>query len=393
MINRFIKFLVKPYNIFLFTNLLSFIAWLIPDMGGKLRKGFSSPYETSEYGVLILFFWIVFIFLTSYLGFKVGDGIKINTELFDKYASLKSKRPIKIMLFLSLIGVSYVVFQLITSLGFNGIINAVINGQANELKDTLYNDYTPGLPSLRYVAIPTAALALYHLFNKRYIFLSILSILMLLVVSVISSRLSIIYTIFIFLSLIGRDINLKIRFLPALIGFLVVLNLLFALNYSRNIHFYRSIGIDGFYEAGISEIITYIGSPFQGQLAASNDSNILQGASELDTHQYTLISPELSTNSALLELVRRDDLFVSFVSMSLYTMFAAFFMGISWKNRSNILLLLFGTLGYCFAEIWRIDLFSQGIVLTIIIAVLLSAVICVLWPRNKLYISVSQRND
>lgn len=314
-------------------TLFSFVCWSLPNFEGKIRKGFHLPIDPSLSGVVTALSWIVVVLLTSIIGFKVGKSLKFSRNILDRDASLDSSLPLKILIFLAVVGVSYVYVRVVASLGINGIINSVTSGQANSLKYALYEDYAPGLPSLRYVAIPAASLGMYHLLRKRFVLLSMISLLLLLLVSIISSRLSIVYTIFIFLGIVSRSKIKLINPRQAIIGFAIVIHIIFGLNYSRNINFYRNMGVDNFYLAGISEIVAYGGSPFQGFLAVSMKPSDFAGLTEPETHDYTDISDELTTNSAFLELVREGDIYSAFLRIAFSSMISSFIMGISWNNQ------------------------------------------------------------
>ncbi|WP_407541324.1 hypothetical protein Q0M94_08080 [Deinococcus radiomollis] len=357
--------------------------WEFPSFGGNIRKGFDKPFEPSVVGAIICIAWIVMIIGLAYSGFKAGATLKINTDIVDNRVSLESFRPYFILSILGYIGLAYVLLQLVGSLGITGIINAIVGGQANALKNTLYSDYSAGVASLRYLSIPSAALGLYHLTRRRFIFLGFLNIIALGIVAIISSRLSIIFTIFTLLPLIINESRIKIKTIHVLIALVFIFHLLAALNYSRNIGFYRSIGIDNFYLAGFSEIITYVGSPFQGFIAAGTLNDSLYSTSDIDSSIKTGISFELSTNSAFLELVRNNGTLEAFLEIALCSFLGSFMMGISFKNKRNLLFLLFGSIGYCFAEIWRVFLFGQGIVYTISIMIILITVWCIYVPSIK----------
>ena len=381
---RLLAFIVKPYGIVASTMLISYLMWAFPSFDGNIRKGFDKPFESSNVGVIVCGIWLIITIGLAYCGFKTGISIKINSKTIDERVSLDSLRPYIILSILGYIGILYVVLQLVTNLGIVGIVSAITGGQANALKDTLYSDYSAGIASLRYLAIPSAALGLYHLTRKRFIPLNLLNILALGTVALISSRLSIIFTIFTLLPLILVKSNIKIKATHVIIVLVILFHLLAALNYSRNIGFYRTIGINNFYLAGFSEIIAYVGSPFQGFIAAGTLTNDFYLASDIDSSIKTGISFELSTNSAFLELTRNNGTMEAFVIIALFSLVGSFIMGISLKNKNNLLFLLFGSIGYCFAEVWRVFLFGQGIIYTISIMILVVVVWCIYIPPIRL---------
>lgn len=361
------KWFLRPYNIFLITTIASFFAWLLPSFDGSLRKGFFKYYSPDADGIIFCAAWIVNVYASSLIAYLTFSRMKLNSTTLDARLSISSGFLLYTLVTISFIGVSYVVYGLYISIGFAGMIDAFVGGRANELKEALYSDYQVGLPSLRYTAILAAAVGLFHLFtDRKFLYLSFFSIVMLLIVAAISSRLSIIYAIFIFLGLIYSRLSISIKIKHLLIGFLVVIHLIFVLNYSRNINFYRSIGINNFYLAGISEIVTYVGSPFQGFLSAGDLRDRFLGKSEIETHSLTGISEELSTNSSLLELTRKYGFLFANIIISFCAYFGGMIIAIGVANKNNILALCVGIIGYCFAEIWRVFLFGQGIVFTLL---------------------------
>lgn len=358
----------------------SFLAWVFPDFDGQVRKGFTYPYPIDTYGVIMCVLWLATILICSFSGFKIGSKLHLQTKTLNDRVSIDSFRPYLMISFIAYLGIMYVFFQLIKSLGISGIISAISDGQANTLKNTLYDSYSVGIVSLRYLAIPAAALGFYHIINRRYIFLSILNVLSLMLLAIISSRLSLIFAIFTALPIFLFKLNLRITKRAMITAIVVMFHVLAALNYSRNISFYRTIGIDNFYAAGFSEIVTYIGSPFQGFLATGQLGDRLQGASDVAASNATGVSLELSTNSAFLELTRGAGVLQAFLTIALSTLFGSFIMGVALKNKENLLFLLFGAVGYCFAETWRIYLFGQGIVYTIVVMLVAVTLWCIYIP-------------
>ena len=376
--------IAKPYLVVLYTTALSFTFWLFPSFNGNVRKGFENYFSPSVIGIVTCILWLTVIFLQSYSGFKIGSRLKISTERLDKYVGIDSYRPYAIITILGLVGIFFVVLKIISALGFSGAMSSIFSGHANDLKSVLYDDYSVGLPSLRYMAIPASALGLYHFMHKRYLGISIISIASLLLISIVSSRLSIIYAIFIFLCLIYTSSNIKLNGIKIIVGIFVIFNLLTVLNYSRNSNFYKSIGISNLYAAGFSEIVTYVGSPFQGFLAAGDYRDLLFPKSEEETHSYTGISIQLSTNSSFLELLRENGLKEAFLYVTFSSFLGGLLMGIGQRNKDNLLSLITGIVGYCFAEVWRVFLFGQGIFATLLIVTILISLYCAFVPKSNL---------
>jgi len=379
-VKTLLKRAITPSGIVILTTILSFLAWSFPGFEGQVRKGFVTPYPVGSWGLFLCVLWLAVMIFGAFAGFLTGSRLRLQTGLLNRRVSLDAFRPYLLISLIAYVGIVYVFIQLIGALGISGIVGAVGGGQANTLKDTLYDSYSVGVVSLRYLAIPAAALALYHLTRRRYIFISVVNIIALALVAVISSRLSLIFTVFTAVPLFVFKSKLRIRPRTVFLAVLILFHLLAALNYSRNISFYRTIGIDNFYAAGFSEIVTYLGSPFQGFLATGELGDRLQGTSDIDASNATGISFELSTNSAFLELTRGVGVLQAFLVLALCTLLGSFIMGVALKNKDNLLFLLFGSIGYCFAELWRIYLFGQGIVSTIVVMLLLVTLWCVYIP-------------
>ena len=128
-------------------------------------------------------------------------------------------------------------------------------GQANRLKNTLYDDYSAGILSLRYLVLYSASLAIYRTVKFRKIsFLAVANIALLAATVLISSRLILIATLVVsaFLITYGKR---HIKISPIKLGICATLLFLIlsVLNSSRNSNFYTQHN-QTFGEAGVSEI-------------------------------------------------------------------------------------------------------------------------------------------
>lgn len=364
-ISNIIRSLSTPYAIIFFTVLLSFFAWLIPDFG-ILRKGFSKPFSVLSPGFFIALLWYVTAILLSLISYGTALKLKLSPSIFDRYASLDRNRPYVILTFFALIGCLSSYLVILSSTGFNTILYYITSGQANQLKYILYDDYSAGFLSLRYLAIHSCALAIFRRFNlKVKSKLDFLNIALLLSIVVISSRLSLIMMIFICLILfITHSERIRIKPIRVLIGGIVFFILLSALSYSRNKGFYEAKGY-GFWSAGISEIVTYLGAPYQGAVAVGNNPELISKQPENWT-RYAYIEPSLSTNSAFLQLFQTYGWYAFLIMMATVSLFS-FIVGFLKKQRNNYLFLSVLTILYAFAEFWRLYWFGTGIMITLVI--------------------------
>lgn len=358
---KIVKIISTPHGIMLLTVMLSFAAWLLPDFG-MLRKGFSEQFSLISPGFLVAASWYATAFLLAFVFYALALKTKLAPGIFDRYAPLHKKRPYILLTIFALIGCLASYMVILSAVGFNTIWGYLTSGQANQLKYILYEDYSAGILSLRYLAIHSCALAIYRRYKLHMSSrLDFVNIALLLSIVVISSRLSLIMMVFVWLVLyITHSERIRISTLKLVMagaGFFVLLSIL---SYTRNKNFYEARG-QGFWTAGISEIVTYLGTPFQGAAAvANNPALILQEPT--DWTKYAYIEESLSTNSAFLQLFQTYGWY-SFPIMMITVAFFAFTVGFLKKQKNNYLFLTVLTILYAFAEFWRLYWFGTGIML------------------------------
>ena len=359
--------ITKPSGIAFFAVTLSFCAWLCPDFG-VLRKGFDVAEHPSVFSSFILFSWYLLIFTGFIVGQKLGAAVasprreRINLPRLDS-------RPIYLAFtILAAIGTVATLFRIFRALPPLQAALYIYLGQANRLKNTLYDDYSAGILSLRYLILYSASLAIYQTVKFRKIsFLAIANIVLLGATVLISSRLILIATLVVSAFLINYG-KLHIKISPIKLGICATLLFLIlsVLNSSRNSNFYAKQN-QTFGEAGISEIITYLGSPFNVALgAASRTDEITSGRTEL-YREYIDIEPLLTTNSAFVQLHETMG-YAAWPYIGIVCCFMGFmFSWLSSFGRTSFLLPC-GAILYGSAELWRIDLFRQGIFIVWLVA-------------------------
>lgn len=361
-VNKLIIKLYNPVYLVIVTVSLSFLAWLTPDFG-FLRKGFyeSIPFFSIGGAFVIAFYCVICLIVMS--GYILGRKINIKTPSI----GILDNNLYYFLTILSLAGVAYAWSIIISGIGgLSSIFNLVTTGNANALKYSLYEDYQIGFASLRYVSIISCSLSLFRFVMGKRDILIFPNIFSLLLVSLVSSRVAILFVFLITLNLLSfnKELNIKPKFI---MSFLFLFFILFLLNYSRNYGFYDERGL-GFISSGISEIITYLGTPFQGSLAAGEyfDNNNYQNLTVIST-----IESSLTTNSSLLYIYENN---ISFVLVALTLFFYALTMGILRPYYDKAVFLVPLIMYYCFAEFWRVYLFSQGIIITLLLTVILSII-------------------
>ncbi len=357
--------LKSPGVIIFLSSTLSFVGWLI--MSEKMFYTLKKPFSIFSFGVFLAFIWYFLAIIEGIIGFQIGKKIKFKTSILDRYVSLRSDTVYKIIIFLAFFGITYSFYVIIDGVGGIGeVINLVKNNQANYLKKNLYKDYSIGIRSLRYVSVHAASLAIIRriVFKKRNKKLDILALTTLLLCALISSRLSIIVTILevVLILVIYEKIKLKKRYI--IIGASLFYLIISTFNYTRNYKFYNKHGGMNFFEAGAADMIVYLGTPFQGAVSIGENASLIK-EEPLNWHKYAGIPQSLTTNSTFLYFFR-DYGWYAFLVSAFFVLVYSILAGIFLKFKNNILILVYTSIMYIFAEFWRVYLFYEGIMLTLI---------------------------
>jgi hypothetical protein len=340
----------------------SLAAWLFPSFG-VLRKGFDYPSRVDFSSCVVLACWYLLIFMSFTVGEKVGRLIVLRrSALRERLFYLDSNLLYYILSFLSAIGIATTLIKIFQSLSLQQAIVFVALGQANSLKEALYEDYSIGLVSLRYLVLYSASIALYRIIRWRsFRPLNILNVLMLGITALLlGSRLIFIATLLtvVFLLSFGKK---SIRFsIPKLTIFATLLFLILsALNFSRNANYYERNKLS-FGLAGVSEILAYLGSPFQVAIGSAPVVDQLVAGGDQTYRNYVDEEINLNTNSAFVHLHEQMG-YVSWGYIAAICLFMGFVFEILASLGKTIFLLPCGIILYGSAELWRLDLFHQGI--------------------------------
>lgn len=382
-----IKKLFTPHAVIFLTALLSFTAWLLPDFG-ILRKGFSERFSIFSIGFFTAGLWYLLAIVTAFVGYHF-TRVKLSPDTFDKYASFQKKNPYLLLSLFAIIGCFASYSVILSSVGLRTVYYYLTSGQANQLKYILYEDYSAGLLSLRYLSIQSCAMAVF----RRYKLglksrLDFINVFLLLSIVIISSRLSLIMAIFLCLVLfISHSSKIKLKPLKVISAGAFLFIVLSILSYTRNKGFYESKGY-GFWSAGISEIVTYLGTPFQGAVAVGNSPHLITKSPE-DWTQYAAIEPSLSTNSAFLQLFQSFEWY-AFLVMFLTVAVFSFMAGFLKKQRNNYIYLSVLSILYAFAEFWRLYWFGTGIMITLVAFPIIITVLSVFLSRSAWRTTTSQ---
>jgi hypothetical protein len=356
----------KPSNLSMVAAALSFGAWAFPSFG-VLRKGFEKAAELDPVAILVLTAWYALIFVSFCLGQFFGTPADGKTSSSSAAVSLDADLPYYTFTVIAAVGVLAAAARILGSLSLEGVIGFVLSGQANAMKEAMYTDYSIGLMSLRYVAVYPAAIALYRLATRRRLSLSIVVNLLLLLLGVlISARLLLIATLVTAMLLLNYDVSYrKVRlFRIAVIGALLF-SVLAIFNYSRNYGYYEERGLS-FWSSGFAEIIAYLGCSTQVALGtAARTSDLVSGKEE---HYRELVDVEETMNAvSAFTMLHQSMGYWCWPYIAGVCGTAGFVFSLLVAKGSTMYLLPSGAILYSSSELWRLNLFAQGIFMTLMV--------------------------
>jgi hypothetical protein len=352
--------LMKPSNISMLAVGMSFCAWMFPSFG-VLRKGFDSAEPLNLAATLVLSAWYCLIFLSFYLGQQVSSTFLRSLRPRSEAISLDSQPLYYLLTVMTCTGLVSLLARIISSFSLTEIFVVIALRQVNAIRSAPYENYSAGIISLRYLVVYSTSLAIYKIIKyRKFTSLHIFNVVIFVLALPILSRLILIATAVItgLLLATGKK-SLKIQFMRVGVLIGVAFVILSALNYSRNANFYETRNLS-FAEAGLAEIISYLGSPFQVAVGTSKIMGIIVSSPNDTYRSYIDIEPQLNTNSAFISLHEEMGYFAW-----PYICCICFCMGLffSWlfSFGRTIFLLPCGAILYASGELWRLDLFQQGI--------------------------------
>ncbi|VFB20064.1 O-antigen polymerase [Pseudomonas fragi] len=295
----------RPHNIILFTYSIVFIFWAFPSFD-YFRKGFDEPLSLLSIGGLGLGVAITTAWCLTYLFYNIGKNkaqSKNNQPMPIRQAL--SDKSYAIFIALTFIGLIAVFYSLAKSGGISFIVDSIQTGRANELKRAMYEDYSVGIISLRYSAIMCGVfLIARRLSGVKHLMLDSAALVFVLCTALLSSRLTVSASLFggLYIYIYFKK-EVQISTLRVALSTIFIFLIFSVLNWSRNYGFYEKLGL-GFISGGFSEMLAYLGTPFQGAVFAI--SNLGTGFSIEQMHSATTIESSLTTNSAFLELTAEN---------------------------------------------------------------------------------------
>ncbi|MFC4776799.1 O-antigen polymerase [Paenibacillus sp. GCM10023252] len=391
--------LLRPYNILMLTVILSFIAWIYPNE--NIRRGFHIKESLTSEAIVILIIWYFLIYFFSRISYLLGRKMKKNSDI-DVIPDINYYKVISLI---SFIGVSYVYLTILTT--NPDFLMYVSDSSVNLIKQSLYDNYETGLHSLRYVSILGGAIALYRITTLRKIsVLDIINLILLFMTSFISSRLSIILATLIFLGiLIHRKHKISKKSIVTL-G-IVLFSLLTIMNFYRNANYYKDYyNLENPVLMNISEIVTYLGSPFQVSVGVANNigrmdfngnsDNVfsylvptylhgifnIQSTYANNYRNYVDIDEGLTTNSAFADMNSNVGGYSFIIILMIVSLFS--YIAGTFYNYNSLIFIFNYVICYCFAELWRTFLFNTGIIHSLLLTLVLVVILNKIYVNNRI---------
>jgi hypothetical protein len=345
---------------------LSFGAWAFPSFG-VLRKGFDKAAVLDPVAILILASWWALIFVCFRVGEFFGTPARTRASQPRAAISLDADIPYCIFTIIAAVGVLAACAKVLGSLSLVGAVSFVTTGQANELKDAILDDYQVGLLSLRYAAVYPAVIAMYRLVTKRRLSFSIVvNVLLLLLVTLITGRLWLVAAVMTIFLLLNYNVQYrKVRVSRMVLVVVSLFSILSVFNYTRNLGFYEERGL-GFWSSSFAEIITYLGCSSQVALGtAARTSDLVSGKPE---HYRELVDVEIQANAVSAFVMLHESMgYLCWLYMAVVCAAFGFVFSRLVAMGATLYLLPCGSILYASAELWRLNLFGQGIFIVLMV--------------------------
>src|ERR1039458_2732042 len=147
-----VRSIFEPSSISMLAVSASFAAWLFPSFG-VLRKGFDHAEILTLASFLTLFSWYSMIFVCFLVGQKLGSyALPIKPKRLS-ILSLEANAVYYGFSILATLGIGTMLVRIFHDMSLKQALLFISLGQTNELKDTLYENYSVGFVSLRYLVL------------------------------------------------------------------------------------------------------------------------------------------------------------------------------------------------------------------------------------------------
>lgn len=356
------KSILRPSVISMMAMCASFAAWSFPTFG-ILQKGYDQPSHLNLDAFVVLFCWYLLIFISFTIGEKLGSifqlwGIPSKRVLSD----LDFNLFYYLFTLISVIGTVAGLIRIFQILPLPQAIAFIAAGQGNALKDALYEDYSIGVFSLRYLVMYPGSVAIYRIVRYRsFKLMNIFNILMLALSTLLfANRLVLVATFLTAIFLVSFETSsIRISIPKLVVISALIFTILAVLNYSRNKGYYDRNHLS-FWSAGLSQTLAYLGSPYQAAIGSAPVTDQLVAGGDQMYRDYADEEIALNTNSAFVHLHEQMGYF-SWPYVAAICLFMGFVFAFLASFGKTIFLLPCGAILYGSAELWRLDLFHQGV--------------------------------
>lgn len=377
--------LLRPSTLAMAGFALSTLAWLCPDLGAT-KRGYVEAAVPTIASVLLLADWWLLIYVCLRIGEIAGGRARIRLPFLESVDRVDSRRPFMVFTVLAMIGVILTYVKILSTLSIAGAIAYVASANGNQLKEALYEQYSAGVLSLRYLVVFSASLAIYRMMCvRRWDWLYAVNLLLLAATALLSSRLIFVATllaaVFLVLSKSEWFALRPGRLVTALFLGFGVFSVLSLLNASRNANYYKQDDIH-FWGAGLSSIVSYLSAPLQTTMGTASHMMDFAGSAGDLYRRYVDIDVTLNTNSSFVHNIERFGL-LAWPGIALLSLAAGFGFAVLRRYGRSMLLLPCAAILYASSELWRLDLFRQGIFLTWLTGGVLVAVFLGVFSRTR----------
>lgn len=382
--------------------------------------GFATPAQVTPRGAALLAVWYISVIATATIGWRLATGKKPVARIDQVTENLTfQRRYFLLVLAAATVGIGYSYYKITQSAS---ILDSLASQTGNSFTNSLSG--STGIETLRYATILAAPIAI-HLWRQKIVSwpLMIFAVLLLASNSMIASRLSLLMAAAVYLAIWARNNHGRgSRWSTGqrLAAVLVIVALGFAalatLNYFRNANYYRDAGVTNPAAMNLYQMGSYLAVPAQVSIGVSGA--VMSGAwqntgdpvSSFDAVQPTFLqfgkirkddswkgadyyghsvgfAPHLFTNSVFADTYADYGAWGWPYTILLYG-FAGYLMARAMAY-SGVIAGSGGVLAYCFAELWRIQIVSYGIVIFLLLTTVFGAWIASWGLRDKPQESVS----
>ncbi|MDL9947968.1 O-antigen polymerase [Gordonia sp. ABSL11-1] len=381
---------------------ISLIAWCsaggCPAGSWLQLRGFLEPSPITVAGVTLLMVWYALVVVLATVGWRLGTGTRPSAELVTRTRlPAFERRYFLLILVVATIGVGYSYYRIA---GTTSIIDSLVTQTGNSFTEAL--PASAGIPTLRYATILAAPLGV-HLWRTTVIGapLMIGAVVLLLLNSMVASRLSLLMAVVVYLVIWSAarrradgGTRKPLRPWMVIAGVVVLFALLTTLNYVRNGNYYRDAGVSNPVAMNVYQMGAYLAVPAQVSLGVSDavmrgsfekpgsvggsvsaalpsflvpeDETRGKEAVDAGLYDFTVSSaPNFTTNSEFADTYADFGAWGWFYTLLLFPL-AGYISG-RFSTYGPVIAGTTGVIAYCFAEVWRIQLLTQGIVVFLVL--------------------------